>query len=153
MTKETPSSKYPDADAKKYIRAVIGAQAFALETFDVEDVLLPQRYTPIPLSPFAVLGMINLRGRIVTVLSLRRLLGMDDPGDGASCRHIVFRRDAELYSFIVDEVSDIIDLSPADIRKPPENLSPEWKDLTVGVRPALKELTVILDPEKIFATL
>lgn len=140
-------------ETKKYIRTVIGGQTFALEASEIEDVLMPQHYTPIPLSPLAVLGMINLRGRIVTVVSLRRLLAMPDSEPGAQCRHIVFRRGAELYSFIVDGVSDILDLAGNDIRKMPENLSPRWKELSCGVRPAQNELTVILDPDKIFAAL
>ena len=57
----------------EYVTAVIGGQLFGLPISRVQDVFMPERLTRVPLSPGEIAGVLNLRGRIVTVVDMRAL--------------------------------------------------------------------------------
>jgi purine-binding chemotaxis protein CheW len=149
-SKEQATERPSGQAMRKFIQTRIDGQLFGLNVETVEDILLPQEFTPIPLAPPAILGLINLRGRTVTIISLRRLLGLPEPASKQACRNIVLHRENELYSFVVDSVSEIQDIQDGQIRKAPENLSAVWKELSLGVCSLEKELMVMLDINKIF---
>ena len=61
-----------------YVTATIGGQLFGLPVARVQDVFVPERMTPVPLAAAEIAGLINLRGRIVTMLEMRRRLGLPE---------------------------------------------------------------------------
>src|SRR5205823_14042447 len=66
----------------EYVTAVIGGQLFGLPISRVQDVFMPERLTPAPLASSEIAGVLNLRGRIVTVVNMRARLGLPKAGDG-----------------------------------------------------------------------
>ena len=56
-----------DADCSEYVTVMIGGQLFGLPISRVQDVFMPERMTRVPLAPPEIAGVLNLRGRIVTV--------------------------------------------------------------------------------------
>lgn len=139
--------------SRKVVQTRIQHQLFGFEVSRVQDVLQKQEYTPIPLAQREVLGMINLRGRIVTIISLRNLLGLSDAAKEEASNNIVVEQDGDLYSFVVDSVAEIIDVGDEQLRRPPDNLSSHWKELSAGIYPSDKELMVVLDVDRVFAML
>jgi purine-binding chemotaxis protein CheW len=118
----------------------------------VQDVLPPMQITPIPLSPAEVKGSLNLRGRIVTAINLRAKLGIDEPEEElAKYRSVVIDVDGNLYSLIIDSVSEVIDIEDSQIDRLPENISTKWKDVSTGVYPMESELMIFLDPSKLLS--
>jgi purine-binding chemotaxis protein CheW len=65
----------------EYVTTMIGGQLFGLPISRVQDVFMPERLTRVPLSPGEIAGVLNLRGRIVTVVDMRVRLGLPK-GDG-----------------------------------------------------------------------
>jgi purine-binding chemotaxis protein CheW len=61
----------------EYVTAVIGGQLFGLPIERVQDVFMPERLTRVPLAATEIAGLLNLRGRIVTVVDMRRRLDFD----------------------------------------------------------------------------
>ena len=59
-----------------YVTAMIGGQLFGLPIARVQDVFVPERMTPVPLAAAEIAGLINLRGRVVTMVDMRRRLGL-----------------------------------------------------------------------------
>ena len=59
----------------EYVTVMIGEQLFGLPIARVQDVFMPDRLTPVPLAPPEIAGVLNLRGRIVTAIDMRRRLG------------------------------------------------------------------------------
>ena len=55
---------------------MIGGQLFGLPILRVQDVFVPERLTRVPLAPPEIAGVLNLRGRIVTLIDMRRRLGL-----------------------------------------------------------------------------
>ena len=70
----------------EYVTAMVGGQLFGLPIRRVQDVFIPDRLTRVPLAPPEIAGVLNLRGRIVTLIDMRLRLGLDrrDDGDAAN---------------------------------------------------------------------
>ena len=143
----TPSVK------RQYLALRLDKQLFGILVDTVQDVLPPMQITPIPLSPPEVKGSLNLRGRIVTAINLRAKLGIEEPEiELEKYRSIVIDVDGNLYSLIIDSVSEVIDIEDSQIDKLPENISAKWKDVSTGVFPMESELMIFLDSSKLLST-
>jgi len=79
MTSKTDLSEGAVAE---YVTAMIGGQLFGLPISRVQDVFMPERLTRVPLSSAEIAGVLNLRGRIVTVVDMRARLGLPRNDDG-----------------------------------------------------------------------
>lgn len=92
----------------------------------VQEVLRRQPMTPVPRAPEAVLGLINLRGQIVTAVDLRRRLGLGDrdPEHEAVSppMNVIVRGGGEVISLVVDDIGDVVELPDATAAEPPANL-------------------------------
>src|SRR3546814_14258083 len=95
-------------EAHQFVSITIGKQSFGIPVLLVHDVLGPQRITRIPLAPKEVAGSLNLRGRIVTAIQVRRRLGLDPLPADAETMSVVVEHQGELYSLIVDGVGEEI---------------------------------------------
>ena len=140
-------------DYEKFLSMKTAGQLFGMPVTKIEDILLPQEITPIPLSPPEVMGSLNLRGRIVTAIDLRVRLGLGklDYINNSNYRCVVIDYRDVLYSLIVDSVSEVINIYPDEIRRSPENLSPDWKEVCKGVFPMDDDLMVIVSVERLLS--
>ena len=77
-----------DHNLHEYVTAVIGGQLFGLPILRVQDVFAPERLTRVPLAPLEIAGVLNLRGRIVTLIDMRRRLGLGQRDDDVPAKHI-----------------------------------------------------------------
>jgi purine-binding chemotaxis protein CheW len=87
---------YSSKDLHQFVTMQIGEQSFGISVEHVVDILLPQKINSIPLSRKEVLGSLNLRGRIVTTLDIRVLLGIDDAYDISKNMCVVVEYQEEL---------------------------------------------------------
>ena len=96
-----------DADAAgEFVTLMVGDQLCGLDLLMVREVLTPRKLTRVPLAPPDVTGVLNLRGRIVTAIDLRRRLGLEIVDPGREGMSIVIERRGELYSLAVDAVGE-----------------------------------------------
>src|SRR5216683_7712112 len=73
-TSMTSKTQTAEGTVAEYVTAVIGGQLFGLPISRVQDVFMPERLTRVPLAASEIAGLLNLRGRIVTVVDMRRRL-------------------------------------------------------------------------------
>lgn len=137
-----------DSQTDKYVIMRLDHQLFGMKVDAIRDVLLPQTITPVPLASPEVVGLINLRGRIVTAISLRQKLKLNSKTP-AKHRHVVVEYGNDMYSLLVDSVADVVDIGIGDIATNPENLSQEWKEVCQGVYPMERDLMVVVDLDRI----
>ena len=78
----TTKTETIEGTVAEYVTAVIGGQLFGLPISRVQDVFMPERLTRVPLSSAEIAGVLNLRGRIVTVVDMRARLGLPKNDDG-----------------------------------------------------------------------
>ncbi len=130
--------------SRDYVTMTIADQLFGIPVLAVQDVLGPQRITRIPLSPPEVAGALNLRGRIVTAIDVRRRLGLapraaDNPG-----MSVVVDHKGELYSLIVDAVGEVMSLPSDAFERNPTTLDPRWREVSGGIYRLKGKLLVVL---------
>lgn len=117
----------------------------------VRDVLTAQAITRIPLAPPEVAGSLNLRGRIVTAIDLRRRLGLPPRPEGAAGMNVVVEREGELYSLLVDHVGEVVPLPLAGRAAKPPTLDPVWREVAEAVQRLDDRLLILLDVERVLA--
>lgn len=130
---------------EQFLQVRVGAQLFGIPVVRVRDVLKPQNVTKIPLSKPAILGFMNLRGRIVTVIDLRLRLASIEGAAPEKPMFVVVESDSELFSLKVDSVGETKTLPISSFENNPENMLLHWKEITRGVFKLDKELMLVLD--------
>lgn len=130
---------------KEFLTMVVDSQMFGIPVLQVQDVLGEQRVTRVPLAPPEIAGSLNLRGRIVTAVNLRRRLKLPDLPAGQKTMSVVVDHHGELYSLIVDGVGEVLSLPDDDFEKTPATLDENWKQVATGIYRLRESLLVILD--------
>lgn len=137
----------------KFVAVKIDEQYFGIPVGNVIDILMPQKIYPIPLVSKQIIGSMNLRGRIVTVLDLRFILETNTETNQTNGRCIVIQYKNELFSFLVDEVKSVHDFKKDELMKIPDTLSKTWQDVSYGIFLIDEELTIILDINRIIESI
>ena len=148
-----PSGRFAAEDAADeiYLTLSVAETRCGVPVLAVRDVLTAQAITRIPLAPPEVAGSLNLRGRIVTAIDLRRRLGLPPRGEGGPGMSVVVERDGELYSLLVDEVGDVVPLPRSGRAAKPPTLDPLWREVAADVHRLEEGLVILLDVERVLA--
>jgi len=104
-----------------------------LDIASVQEVLRRQDVTRLPLAAEPVRGIINLRGRIVPAVDLRRCLGLAPVPDGSERATIVVRGAESPVSLLVDDVGEVVAVSDESFERPPDTMRPGARELMQGV--------------------
>lgn len=139
------------ADTVDYVTVFVGETMFGLTIDRVHDVFVPAGITPVPLAPREIVGLLNLRGRVVTALCLRRRLGLPGREAGAAEMAIGLEQAGETFALIVDGVGEVLKLGAETHEPVPINLDARWRDLSLGVHRLDGRLLVILDVDALLA--
>jgi purine-binding chemotaxis protein CheW len=139
----------PDVE---YVTATVGPQLFGLPIGRVHDVFLPERITRVPTAPAEVAGVLNLRGRVVTAIDMRRRLGFPPREQGDACMAIGIEQHGESYGLLVDTVGEVLRLPVTSRDLNPANLDSSWSRLAGGVHRLENRLMVVLDVDRILET-
>lgn len=138
-----------DEQSEGFVTVFTAGQLFGLKLERVRDVFVPQALSTVPLAPPEVAGVLNLRGRIVTALDLRRRLGLPPREDGKPSVAVGIEDRGELYGLIADKVGDVMWLPASQYETAPANLDPRWAQVCAGVYRLDGRLLVVLDVDKI----
>ena len=145
MRTETDST----GSSTEYVTAMIGGQLFGLPIARVQDVFMPDRMTQVPLSSPDIAGILNLRGRIVTVIDMRFRLDVarqtsDQPpmAIGIECR-------GESYGLLIDDIGEVMTLPDSMRENNPVNLDARLAQVSAGVLRLDSQLLVILDIDRV----
>ena len=136
-----------DEDSASFVTFTVAGQMFGIPVVRVQDILTPDVIANVPLGPNEVRGLINLRGRIVTVIDVRKRLALPprDPAVAHRGMGVTVENDGEFYTLLVDGVGDVVSL-PVKLRETnPATLEPLWRDIADGVFRTEKNLLVVLD--------
>lgn len=129
----------------EFISFRVGGQLLGMPVRMVQEVLTAQRITRVPMARPEIAGFLNLRGQIVTAVDLRARLGLPPRADGEEAMNVVARDQEELFSLLVDEVGDVIEVSADIFEPPPPTLAARWRDVCEGVYRLKDELLVSIN--------
>jgi purine-binding chemotaxis protein CheW len=134
---------------QKFCTFFVDQYFFGIEISRVQEVIRYQEMTDVPLAHPVIRGLINLRGQIVTAIDLRRRLGFPPLKAGRFPMNVVIRAEDGPLSLLVDEISDVMDVSEDWFENPPENLNGETRVMIQHVCKLKDRLLLILDVEQL----
>lgn len=127
----------------------LGADRYAVPITSVREILRVGRLTPVSTAPAFVLGVINLRGVIVTILDLRVFFGLEPGPVGAEARIIVAEGGGMVVGILVEQVEEIVDLPASQVKPPLSSAKGIVEDYVVGIAAHGDQMVVLIDLEKV----
>lgn len=134
----------------QYIVIKLGQESYGIKIDYVDNIVRIPRITRVPKSQPYYVGVINLRGEVVPVMSLRRRFGMEDDVYVGATRIIIIKlEDQSLVGMIVDEVKEVVNLNETTIENPNFKLSEENAVYLAGIGKDKDSLISLLDIESV----
>ena len=134
---------------KEYVTAIIGGQLFGLPIVRVQDVFITERLTRVPLAPPEIAGVLNLRGRIVTLIDLRRRFGLGERDPGATAMAIGVESRGESYGLLIDSVGEVLKLDEGMREPNPINLDARLARVSSGIYRLDGQLLIVADVDRV----
>lgn len=139
----------------KYLTFLLGAEEYGLEILKVQEIIKLMDITRLPQSLEFIRGVINLRGKVVPVVCLRRKFGMETVDSTEKTCIIVVQavRDGEpiTIGIIVDEVSEVLDIPGEDIAPPPALGKAISGDFILGMAKGEGTVKILMDIDMVLS--
>ena len=126
-------------------------QEFGIDIHDVLEIIRCMPVTCLPEAPTYVDGLLNLRGKIIPVIDLRTLLGMERRAIDGQSRVVVVRLDRRVLGFVVDEVSQVLRITRDVIEPPPRMVAEVQSELVQAVGNMDDRMLIVLDLNRVLA--
>lgn len=133
----------------EFVTVTIGQQLFGLAIDRVHDVFAADRITRVPMASAEIAGILNLRGRIVTAIDMRKRLDLPPHEGNANQMAVGIEFRGESYGLLIDEVGEVMKLPAAQQEPVPVNLDPRWRRAAAGVYRLEDDLMIILDIDRV----
>lgn len=127
----------------------IGEEEFGIDILKVQEIIRIMDITKVPNSPPYVEGVINLRGKVIPVIDLRRRFGLDYREHDSQTRIIVIDLHAMITGFVVDEVSEVLRIRANTVEQPPAVVAGVESEYIKGVGKLDDRLLILLDLDQL----
>jgi len=131
---------------------VVENEEFGVDILKVQEIIRTVDITRVPKSPEFVEGVINLRGRIVPVIDLRRRFGVNRKERDNDTRIIVVELTDRVVGFLVDKVKEVIRVEKSIIEPPPELTTNISANYITGVAKLQDRLLILLDLDRVLSS-
>lgn len=127
-------------------------EEYGVDVLKVREIIRMPIITRVPNTPAYVEGVINLRGKVTPIISMRKRFSLPEAGYDKQTRIMVMDVGGELMGFIVDAVSEVIRISSSEIQPSPAVVSSGIdQECIAGVINQAERLLVLLELEKMFS--
>jgi purine-binding chemotaxis protein CheW len=135
------------------VRFMLADEEYGVEVLKVREIIRMPTITKMPNTPQYVEGVINLRGKVIPIISMRNRFGLMESETGGQTRIMVMDVDGALTGFIVDSVSEVIRIQGSEIQPPPSMVvsGGVGQEFITGVFNHAERLLVILDVDRMFS--
>lgn len=130
---------------------VVENEEFGVDILKVQEIIRTVEITRVPKSPAFVEGVINLRGKIVPVIDLRKRFGIEKKAYDNETRIIVVELTDKVVGFLVDMVKEVIRVEKSVIEPPPELTMNVNANYITGVAKLQDSLLILLDLDKVLS--
>jgi purine-binding chemotaxis protein CheW len=147
------SSKLTSDDSQTTLLAtfIVRDALCALDAAGIQEVIRLGPLTPVRHAPAAVAGIVNLRGKIVTVLDLGLRLGFPKVVPGPESRIFIMEDASEFIGLLVDRVDEVVETDPRQLHPPPANTSSGQARFLKGICRAGSRVITVLDTGRILS--
>jgi len=152
MAVEAPVARI--AQAGKYLSFVLGQEEYGLEILKVQEINGMMDITRVPRTPSYVRGVINLRGRVIPIISLREKFKMpaveDDEKTCIIVVQVQYQDNRITMGIVVDEVSEVLNIVEGEIEPPPSfGGGMEEADYIIGMGKLEDKVVILLDINRV----
>lgn len=126
-------------------------EKYGIRVMQVQEVLRMTEIAPVPGAPDYVLGIINLRGNVVTVIDSRKRFGLSDTEADDSTRIVIIEAEKHVVGILVDSVAEVVDLRTSEIDAAPNVGNDDSSKYIQGVSSRDKELLILVDVNKLLS--
>lgn len=129
----------------------LGDEMYGINVMQVQEVLRLPEIAPVPGAPGYVIGIINLRGNVVTVIDLRNRFGLPSTEPDDASRIVIIEAEDQVIGILVDSVAEVVELRSSDIETAPNVGNEESARYIQGVSSRGNQLLILLDLNKLFS--
>jgi len=134
--------------ARQFCTFYLDHLLFGVESQKIQEVVTYRELRPVPLAPPVVSGLMNLRGRVVVALELRRQLELPERPSDMTPICLVVRSASGTVCLLADEVGNVVDVEEETFEPSPETLSPRLRSVILGVHKLEHRLMHVLDTDQ-----
>lgn len=127
-------------------------ELYGVNVMQIREVLRYTEITPVPGAPYYVLGIINLRGNVVTVIDTRKRFGLPPGEIDNNSRIVIVEVDAQVIGMLVDSVAEVTYLRQSEIELTPSVGNEETSKFISGVCNKNDELLILIELERMIET-
>src|SRR5690348_9938466 len=150
-TQETTVKLAAGGDEQQLVVFQLGAELYGVEISRVHEIIRLQAVTRIPHAPTFVEGVINLRGKVISVINLRRRFGLPAADDTRAGRIVVVDINDQVIGMVVDGVSEVLRVSTATIEPPSPAVSGIDSEYLQGIVKLPERLVILLDLDRVLS--
>lgn len=130
----------------------LDGEIYGIKVMQVQEVLRVTEIAPVPGSPDYVMGIINLRGNVVTVIETRKRFGLAQGEIDDSSRIVIIESDGNVVGMLVDSVAEVVDLKQSEIESSPNVGNDESAKYIEGVATHNTDLLILVDINKLLSS-
>lgn len=148
---KTSNKKSKDGDDQvlQWVTFRLDGETYGINVMQVQEVLRYSEIAPVPGAPSYVLGIINLRGNVVTVIDTRHRFGLSDGEVTDNTRIVIIETDNHVIGILVDSVAEVVYLNQSEIETAPNVGNEESAKFIQGVCHKNDELLILIDLNKL----
>ena len=133
----------------QWVTFFLDNEKYGIKVMQVQEVLRMTEIAPVPGAPHYVLGIINLRGNVVTVIDSRKRFGLPEKEPDDATRIVIIEAGDNVVGILVDSVAEVVDLRASEIESAPNVGTDESSKYIQGVSSQEKELLILVDVDKL----
>ena len=126
-------------------------EIYGIDVMKVQEVLKLTDIAPVPGAPDYVLGIINLRGNVVTVIDTRKRLNLSPREPDDATRIVIIEVEGQVVGMLVDSVAEVVDLRASEVESAPNVGNDESSKYIQGVASLEGELLILVDLDKLLS--
>jgi purine-binding chemotaxis protein CheW len=134
--------------SRQFVTFDVANHFFGVPVEIVQEVLLNDKYTPMPLAPDACGGLFNLRGEVIGTVDMQVRFGLPPRSMSSAIINVVVLADGEPVSLLVDRIGLVADLDDAAFEPPPDTLTGPTRAMIVGSYQTEDRLLLVLDVDE-----
>ena len=138
-------------DMLQLVSFKIGEEEFGVDILNVQEIIRMVEVTRVPNAPSFVEGVINLRGKVIPIVDLRRRLMMAEKSKDKNTRIVVVELERKVIGFIVDSVNEVLRINKNITEPPPPMVSGIDSEFITAIGKLDDRLLILLDLEKILS--
>ena len=147
----TNTAQVQDNATLRWVTFFLSQEKYGINVMSVQEVLRVSEIAPVPGAPDYVLGIINLRGNVVTVIDTRQRFGLESKEMDDSSRIVIVESGDQVVGILVDSVAEVIDLQLSEIESAPNVGTEDSSRFIQGVASQNDELLIIIDLNKLLS--